>query len=83
MTEHQNIVGPIVRELREKKGLTQAQLVAKLNIAGWDLSRGTLAKIESQLRCVTDYEIPALAKSIGIDSSELIRLALDKARLRS
>jgi transcriptional regulator with XRE-family HTH domain len=76
MAEHKNIVGPVIRRLREKKGLTQAQLVAKLNIIGWELSRGTLAKIEAQLRCVTDYEIPILAISVGIDPSELIRVAI-------
>lgn len=75
MAEHQNIVGPVIRQLRERKGLTQAQLVAKLNIIGWDLSRGTLSKIEAQLRCVTDYEIPILAISIGIEPSDLLRLA--------
>jgi len=76
MAEHQNIVGPIIRQLREKKGLTQAQLVAKLNIIGWDLSRATLSKIEAQLRCVTDYEIPVLAISVGIEPADLLRLAV-------
>lgn len=80
MAEHQNIVGPVIRELRERKGLTQAQLVAKLNIIGWDLSRGTLAKIEAQVRCVADYEIPVLAVSIGVEPSELLRQALSKAQ---
>jgi transcriptional regulator with XRE-family HTH domain len=76
MAEHQNIVGPIIRQLRVKKGLTQAQLVAKINIIGWDLSRGTLSKIEAQLRCVTDYEIPILAVSVGVEPSDLLRLAI-------
>jgi len=85
MTEHQNIVGPVIRQLREKRGMTQAQLVAKLNISGWDLSRGTLAKIEAQVRCVADYEIPILAISVGSDPSELLRLAIARTprRLRS
>jgi transcriptional regulator with XRE-family HTH domain len=75
MPERQNIVGPVIRELREKKGMTQAQLVAKLNILGWDLSRGTLAKIEAQVRCVADYEIPRLATVLQIDGPELLRRA--------
>jgi len=78
MADLQNIVGPVIRELRDKKGMSQAQLVAKLNLLGWDLSRGTLAKIEAQIRCVADYEIPALAASIGIEPSELLRLAARK-----
>jgi len=75
MNKHQNLVGPIIRELREKKGLTQAQFAAKLNLAGWDLSRGTFSKIEAQLRCVTDFEILKLAEGIGIDAPELLRRA--------
>lgn len=73
---HQNIVGPVIRQLREKREMTHAQLVAKLNIIGWDLSRGTLPKIEAQVRCVSDYEIPILAISVGIDPSEVLRLAI-------
>ena len=78
MPQNENIVGPTVRELREKKGMTQPQLVAKLNIAGWDLSRGTFSKIEAQIRRVTDYEILMLADSLGIDAAELVRLAVKK-----
>ena len=82
MAEHQNIVGPVIRELRDKRELTQAQLVAKLNIIGWDLSRGTLAKIEAQIRCVADYELPILAIGVGLDPSELLRLAIARTPKR-
>ena len=78
MKERQNLVGPVLRDLREKKGLSQAQLVAKLNILGWDLSRATFSKIEAQIRCVTDYEIPVLAASVGVEPSELLMQALEK-----
>ena len=79
MPQNENIVGPTVRELREKKGMTQPQLVAKLNIAGWDLSRGTFSKIEAQIRRATDYEILMLADSfLGIEAAELVRLAVKK-----
>jgi transcriptional regulator with XRE-family HTH domain len=70
-----NIVGPVVRDLRMKKKLTQAQFVAKLNVAGWDLSRDTFAKIESQTRWVADFEILKLAEGLGIEGPELLRKA--------
>lgn len=57
--------------------MSQAQLVAKLNISGWDLSRGTFAKIEAQVRCVADYEIPLLAISVGLKPSELLEKAIE------
>jgi len=78
MGEIQNIVGPIIREQRDRRNMSQAQLVAKLNLMGWDLSRGTLAKIEAQVRCVSDYEIPVLAASVGLEPAELLSRAIDK-----
>jgi len=75
MKVSRNIVGPVVRELREKKGLTQVQFVAKLNLQGWDVSREILAKIEAQFRWVADFEIVKLADGLGIDGPELLRKA--------
>jgi transcriptional regulator with XRE-family HTH domain len=75
MNQHRNIVGPVVRELRQKKGLTQPQLVAKLNIGGWDVSRETLAKIETQIRWVADFEIGMIAVGLEIEAPELLRMA--------
>lgn len=72
------MVGPIIRECRVKKGLSQEQFVAKLNVMGWDLSRVTLAKIESQIRCVADYELPILAAGIGLEPTDLLKQALEK-----
>jgi transcriptional regulator with XRE-family HTH domain len=82
MKPPRNIVGPLVRELREKQGLTQPQLVAKLNVLGWDVSRETLAKIEAQIRWVADFEIVKLAAAVGMDASELLRQALFKGQKR-
>lgn len=81
MQKPRNIVGPVVRELREKKGLTQPQLVAKLNLAGWDVSRETLAKIEAQIRWVADFEVLKLAAAFGIDGPDLLRRAAIKGML--
>jgi transcriptional regulator with XRE-family HTH domain len=77
-----NIVGPLIRELREKNGLTQAELVAKVNLAGWDVSRDIIARIEGQIRWVADFELVKLAEGLGTDAHALIRQALAKARKR-
>jgi transcriptional regulator with XRE-family HTH domain len=77
-----NIVGPLVRELREKQGLTQAELVAKLNLAGWDVSRDIVARIEGQIRWVADFEIVKLAEGLGVDAPILIRQAIAKGQKR-
>lgn len=62
--EPQNIVGPQVRAMRVRQELTQADLAARCGIQGWHITRGTLAKIESQVRCVSDAELYILAKSL-------------------
>jgi transcriptional regulator with XRE-family HTH domain len=73
MATEQNMIGPTLRSLREAEGLTQAEFAARLQIAGWDISRETLAKVESQVRCVTDRELVRFAEALEIDPSELLR----------
>ena len=66
-----NLVGPVVRKIRYQRGLTQAMLTARCNRAGWDIGENTIAKIEAQIRCVTDREIVHLAKAIGVKVQDL------------
>jgi transcriptional regulator with XRE-family HTH domain len=66
-----NIIGPQIRRLRELNNMTQEELTAQCNLLGWSISRGTLAKIESQVRRVTDSEVALIAKVLNVDISEL------------
>ena len=75
-----NIVGPVIRQLRDQQGLTQAMLVAKLNLGGWDISRETFAKIETQIRWVADFEIVLLANACEVEPAELLKRAIRKSR---
>ena len=68
----QNIVGPQVRKLRYQKGLTQELFAARCSVLGLELSRGTLSKIEAQLRCVSDSELVTLAEALKVDVSALL-----------
>ena len=67
------MIGPTLRSLREAEGLTQAEFAARLQLAGWDISRETLAKVESQVRCVTDRELVRFAEALEVEPSELLR----------
>lgn len=60
-----NIIGPSVRRLRSQMEWTQAELAAKCGVRGWDVSRGTLSKIEAQVRCVSEAELWILAEVLG------------------
>lgn len=51
--------------------MTQEELAAQCNLLGWNISRGTLAKIESQVRRVTDSEVALIAKVLKVDISAL------------
>jgi DNA-binding XRE family transcriptional regulator len=68
---YMNLVGPQVRQIRESLNLTQEELAARCNVLNWDISRGTLAKIESQVRRVTDEEVALLAKALRVKVGDL------------
>jgi len=66
-----NAVGNNVRKLRYNMGLTQDMFAARCGVIGLDLSRGTLAKIEAGVRCVTDAELWILARALKCPMEKL------------
>ena len=72
MKNPRNVVGPQIRKLRDQQRLTQPMLAARCRRWGWDLSRQTLAKIEVQLRWVSDFELVCLAKALRVDPAVLL-----------
>jgi transcriptional regulator with XRE-family HTH domain len=52
-------------------GLSQEALSTKLQLAGWDLSRGGLSKIEAGLRRVNDAELWILATTLACPLADL------------
>jgi len=66
-----NIVGPQIRKWRSGHNLTQEELATRCQLAGLDISRGTLSQIEAQLRCVTDNELWALSRILKVTTDSL------------
>jgi len=66
-----NVIGPRIKYLREQHRLTQEGLTAQCNLIGWNISRSTLAKIESQVRRVSDSEVALMAKALNVEITEL------------
>lgn len=68
-----NAIGPAVRRLRTEKGLTQDQLAARLVMEGLEnVDRVWVAKVESQIRSVFDFELVLIAKVLGVTVSEVL-----------
>lgn len=72
-----NIIGNRVREIRNAQELTQDQFIARCNLLEWNISRSTLAKIESKVRRITDIEVKLLAKALKVTEQQLFDTALD------
>ncbi len=68
-----NVVGPKIREARYSGGrkVTQQELAARLQALGIDIDRTAISKIEAGRRPVTDIEIVALGKVLGVKITEL------------
>lgn len=81
MTAPLNLIGPQVRKLRIRKHWTQEALAAKLQVAGWDVSRESLAKLESRFRRAPDCELLFLSKVLGVPVIELFPANLNLKKL--
>jgi len=71
-TEYEKIVGAKIRKAREKRGLTQEQLSARLQTHGCDITRSALAKIEVGQRHLYIDEFKLLAELLNAEYSELL-----------
>ena len=61
-----NISGPQIRRLRSQQGMTQQAFAERCQRMGWDISRDTLAKVESQMRWLADFELAFLAEALSV-----------------
>lgn len=68
-----NIIGPSVRALRKKSGLSQRELAEKLQLMGYEFSDLTILRIEQGTRFVPDYEVLALAQFFNISTEDLLK----------
>ena len=67
-----NVVGPQIRLLRSRRGWSQPVLAAKCQLAGWDISRDIIARIELRIRWVADFELILLARVLGVEVTALL-----------
>ena len=68
----ENLVGQNIVLLRKSRGLKQAELLARLQVRGFDLSSSALSAIEGQRRKVSDRELLILADALGVPLDTLL-----------
>lgn len=61
-----NLCGNRVKEARAWLKINQADLAARLQVAGITMERDSVSRIEIGTRFVTDYELVVLAKVLGV-----------------
>ena len=66
-------IGRNISELRRKANLTQEELVAKMQISGCDISRGTLAKIEAGIRHLYANELKSLKVVLNVEYEDILK----------
>lgn len=69
---NKNLIGARVTEARMKAGMKQIDLLAKLQVAGIEISVPALSLLEGQKRPVSDKELSALADILGVSVDWLL-----------
>ena len=69
-----NASGPAIRALREKAGISQEQLAAKLQLAGLNLNQKAVSRIETGDRVVPDFELNYFATVLGVPVCTLLKM---------
>jgi transcriptional regulator with XRE-family HTH domain len=67
-----NLVSSRLIELRRQQNLSQRDLAHKLQLAGYDMDKNVITRIETNKRYVTDIELRALSEVLGVSYAYLI-----------
>jgi transcriptional regulator with XRE-family HTH domain len=61
-----------LRYYRKLRGLSQEQVVARLQTMNVNIDQQALSRIEHDRRIVTDYELACLCRVLGVTERELL-----------
>lgn len=68
-----NLCGEKVAAIRSKMGISQRELADSLQIAGLDIDKNAIQRIEAGKRFVTDIELKVLSKVLELSVDELLQ----------
>lgn len=72
--DNKNIISEQLRRAREKEGLSQAQLAAKMQTIGINIDQQMISRIEKNLRQVTDYELAAFCEILNVTPGDMLSM---------
>ncbi len=67
-----NICGKAIYEYRKKHNISQRKLADMLQLAGLDIDKNAIQRIEAGKRFVTDIEIKFLSNTLGLTYQDLL-----------
>lgn len=67
-----NLISSRLIELRKQQNLSQRDLAHKLQLAGYDMDKNVITRIETNKRYVTDIELRAFSEVLGVSYAFLI-----------
>ena len=71
-TGEKNLIGLHLKELRKEHQLSQRDLARQLQLAGFDMDKNVITRIETNKRYVTDLELKALTEIFHVSYDYLI-----------
>ena len=72
-----NVCGEKVAALRKAIGISQREFADRLQLAGLDIDKNAVQRIECGKRFVTDIELVVLAKVLAADIETLLGIEKD------
>lgn len=70
-TSEYNLIGTRIKDARLHAGLSQKQLSEQLELLAVYTCRGSISRIENGKRAITDIEIEAICKVLGVSPNQL------------
>ena len=69
---NKNVICKNLRRFRKKRGLTQDQLAARMQVMNVNITQRLVSRIEHNERIVTDYELACLCRALGVTVEDML-----------
>lgn len=71
-TGEKNLISKQLIALRKQQNLSQRKFAHLLQLEGYDIDKNVITRIETNKRYVTDIELQAFSKILGVSYEDLI-----------